>query len=200
MIAATHMLAGAALAARGDSRPRAVAIGALAHLLLDAVPHRDYRRRSWGGLALPADLAAGAVLSWALSGGSSQALFGAAGGVLPDVLRVAEGTADVNLTSWAHDLAHSDSRPSPWCSTAIQGLTAGAAASALWAAAGRARRSALQARRPGNPSVIPPPESTLSMRTSHFREGLRLRLWSSRKANVDRAGRHHRPSDWRQTI
>jgi hypothetical protein len=108
-------------------------IGALAHLLLDAVPHRDYRRRSWGGFALPADLATGIVLSWAFSGGSSQALAGAAGGVLPDVLRVAEGAAGVNLTSWAHATVHTDRRPPAWRSVTIQGIVALTAAFALQA-------------------------------------------------------------------
>jgi hypothetical protein len=131
MIATTHMLVGAVGALKARSIPGAVAIGALTHLLLDAVPHRDYRRRTLGGLALPADLVVGAVAAWGLSDGSRPAVAGAIGGVLPDVLRVAEQATGVDVTRWAHDTTHTDSRPSAWGSAAIQGLTSVTAALAL---------------------------------------------------------------------
>ncbi len=118
----------------------ALAIGALTHLALDAVPHRDYRLGALGGLALTADLACGTLAVARLSGGSEVLLAGALGGVLPDAVGLAERALGVSLTGWVHATIHSDSRPSPWCSAAIQGLTAMAAALALRVAAGRERR------------------------------------------------------------
>jgi hypothetical protein len=142
MIATTHMLVGGAAALKTRSIRRAVAIGALTHLLIDAIPHRDYRRKAFGGLALLADLAVGAMSVCGLSHGSTTALAGALGGVLPDVLRAAEQTAGVPATSWAHDTAHTDRRPAAWDSAMAQGAIALAAAAALWAGTHGGRRQA----------------------------------------------------------
>jgi hypothetical protein len=132
MIATPHMLVGGVGALKARSVGAALAIGALTHLALDAVPHRDYRLGALGGLALTADLAAGTLAVARLSGGSEVVLAGALGGVLPDVVGLAERALGVSPTGWAHATIHSDARPSPWRSAAIQGLTAMTAALVLW--------------------------------------------------------------------
>lgn len=138
------MVVGAACAARARSIADAAAIGGLTHLLLDAVPHRDYNRKTLGGLVLPADAAVGAAVVWHLSGGSGTVLAGAFGGMLPDALRAAEHAIRVNVTSWAHDMAHSESRPRPWLSALFQGLLVLVGAFVLAARVGGGGR-----RRPG---------------------------------------------------
>ena len=131
MVATTHMLAAGALALKARSPGHALAIGVLSHLLLDAVPHRDYRWNSLGGLVLGADIAGGALAVGRLSGGSPVVLAGAFGGVLPDVVRPVERALHLKLTSGLHDTMHTASRPPAWCSLALQGLTAAGAALAL---------------------------------------------------------------------
>jgi hypothetical protein len=134
MVATTHMLVGAAGALKTRSAAGGLAIGALTHLVLDAVPHRDYRWDALGGLALTADLAAGTLAVCRLSNRSKVVLAGALGGALPDVVSLAERRLGVTLASWVHDTIHTDSRPPAWRSAAIQGLTALTAAFALRAA------------------------------------------------------------------
>ena len=131
MVATTHVLVGAACALRARSPVGGLAIGVLTHLALDAVPHRDYSRDALGGLALTADLTAAGLAVWSLSDRSEVVLAGALGGVLPDVVRVAERSLGVKLTSWAHDTVHTAGRPPAWRSAAVQGLTAATAALAL---------------------------------------------------------------------
>jgi len=131
MIATPHMVAGAAGATKARSTTGAVAIGTLTHLVLDGVPHRDYRMDTFGGLALIADTTIGTLVVWRLSKGSKVLLAGALGGMLPDLLRLIERALHINLTTWAHNTIHTPSRPSPWRSAAAQGLVAGAAALAL---------------------------------------------------------------------
>jgi hypothetical protein len=140
MIATPHILVGAAGALKARSVGGALVIGALTHLALDAVPHRDYRLGALGGLVLTADLACGTLAVARLSGGSEVLLAGALGGVLPDVVGLAERALGVFPTGWAHATIHSDSRPSRWCSAAIQGLTAVTAVLVLRATAERAPR------------------------------------------------------------
>jgi hypothetical protein len=139
MVATPHMLVGATGALKARSLTGGLAIGVLTHLVLDAVPHRDYRLGTLGGLVLTADLAAGTFAVCRLSGRSEVVLAGALGGVLPDAVRLAERALGISLTGWAHDIVHTDSRPSPWGSVAIQGLAAAGAALVLRAAAGRER-------------------------------------------------------------
>jgi hypothetical protein len=140
MIATPHMLVGAAGALRARSVKGGLAIGVLTHLTLDAVPHRDYRVGALGGLALTADLAAGTLAVARLSSGSEVVLAGALGGVLPDVVGLAERALAISPTGWAHATIHSDARPSPWRSAAIQSLTAVTAGLVLRAAARSGRR------------------------------------------------------------
>lgn len=125
------MLVGAACASKARTVRGALAIGALTHLLLDAIPHRDYRLRASGGLVLAADLAAGALCVAYLSRGSRVRLAGALGGVLPDVLALAERGLGRSPVGCAHATAHTDSRPSPLLSASIQGLSVAAGALAL---------------------------------------------------------------------
>jgi hypothetical protein len=131
MIATPHILVGAACASRARTVRGALAIGALTHLLLDSVPHRDYRLRAFGGLALGVDLAVGALAVMCLSGGSEVQLAGALGGVLPDVIALAERALGRSPLGCVHATAHTDSRPSPLLSASIQGLTAVLGAVAL---------------------------------------------------------------------
>ncbi|MHB1468217.1 MAG: hypothetical protein ACYCX7_03570 [Solirubrobacteraceae bacterium] len=139
MIATPHMLVGAAGALKARTPAGGLAIGALTHLLLDAVPHRDYRLGALGGLALIADLAAGTISVGLLSGGSEVVLAGALGGVLPDAVRLAERALGVSPTGWAHNTIHTPSRPSAWRSAATQGFAAAIGALVLHAAPGRER-------------------------------------------------------------
>ncbi|MGA7705725.1 MAG: hypothetical protein WB998_12605 [Solirubrobacteraceae bacterium] len=131
MIATPHMLVGAACASRARTVGGALAIGALTHLLLDAIPHRDYRLDASGGLVLGTDMAAGTLSAVCLSRGSRVRLAGAVGGVLPDVLALAERALGRSPVGTAHATAHTDSRPSPLLSASIQGLVAVAGAVAL---------------------------------------------------------------------
>lgn len=140
MIATPHLLAGAAGALKARSATGGLAIGVLTHLALDAVPHSDYRWGALGGLALAGDLAAGTLAVCWLSGRSEVVLAGALGGALPDAVRLAERALGVTLTGCVHDTIHTDSRPSAWCSAAVQGLTVGTAALVLRAAAARAQQ------------------------------------------------------------
>jgi hypothetical protein len=61
VIVAFHVGSGAWLGARAGGRGRAVALGAVAHLAGDLVPHRDFRSRTfelWSGVVTVAALAA----------------------------------------------------------------------------------------------------------------------------------------------
>jgi hypothetical protein len=131
VIATPHMLVGAACASKARSVRGALAIGALTHLLLDSIPHRDYRLNAFGGLVPGADLTVGSLAVLYLSGGSEVQLAGALGGVLLDVIALAERPLGRSPVGCAHATAHTDSRPSPLLSAAIQGLTAVLGAVAL---------------------------------------------------------------------
>lgn len=122
MIATPHMLAGAAAASRVRRPSAALAVGALMHLLLDGVPHRDYRRGALGGVVLAVDLAVGTLAVCGLPGCSPVRLAGAFGGLLPDLLGRAERRLAVRPTGWIHATAHTDSRPGVRASVAIQTL------------------------------------------------------------------------------
>ena len=139
MVATPHMLVGAAVALKARSVKGGVAIGILSHLALDAVPHSEYRLGALGGLVLGADLAGGTLAVSKLSGGSEVVLAGALGGVLPDIVRFAEGVLDVKIARRVHDPIHTDSDPPLWAGIATQGLTVAIAALALRTAARRAQ-------------------------------------------------------------
>ncbi|MHB1538732.1 MAG: hypothetical protein ACYCUM_12555 [Solirubrobacteraceae bacterium] len=133
MIATPHMLAGAAAATRVRTPAAGLAVGALTHLLLDAVPHRDYRRAALGGLVLAADLTAGTISVRLLAGRSRVTLAGAIGGLLPDLLSSAERALPLSPIRSAHSMFHTTSRTSAGVSGAVQGLVMLAAAMLLTA-------------------------------------------------------------------
>lgn len=84
MIVAWHVASGAAVGAAAGSRGRAVALGALLHVLSDAVPHWDIASRRFefrSGLLMLAALAA-------LRGPLDPAVLGAAASSAPDVEHV----------------------------------------------------------------------------------------------------------------
>ena len=140
MVATPHMLVGAAVALKARSVKGGVAIGILSHLALDAVPHSEYRLGSLGGLVLAADLAGGALAVCKLSDGSEVVLAGALGGVLPDILRFAEGVLNMKVARRVHDPIHANSDPPLWAGIATQGLSVATAALVLRTAAGRGQR------------------------------------------------------------
>jgi hypothetical protein len=127
MVATTHMLVAGALALKARSLKHGLTIGVLSHLMLDAVPHRDYRWGAFRGLALALDLTGGALAVGKLSGGSRIVLAGALGGVLPDIARPAERALNLKLTRPLHDTIHTASRPPAWSAVAVQGLTVASA-------------------------------------------------------------------------
>lgn len=125
------MLAGAALSLDARSVKRGFAIGVISHLLLDAVPHRDYNPRALGGLLLAVDLTGGAFSVYKLSRGRAVVLAGALGGLLPDLLRPAESLLRFEPFGALHRLAHTAARPAVPASLLMQTLTAAAATAVL---------------------------------------------------------------------
>lgn len=140
MIATPHMLVGAAVALNARSVKGGLALGILSHLALDAVPHSEYRLGALGGLVLAADLTGGALAVCKLSDGSEVVLAGALGGVVPDILRFAEGVLNIRIAKRVHDPIHADSDPPLWGGTATQGLAVATAALVLRTAARRGQR------------------------------------------------------------
>jgi hypothetical protein len=132
MIATPHMLTGAAVALRTRSVPQAVAIGAASHLLLDMVPHVDYPLFAGKGLVLAADLLGGAGLTMALVEDDPVLWAGAFGGILPDLLAVAERTIQVRITRRPHERLHTRVKPGPATAAKLQTLAALSAASVLF--------------------------------------------------------------------
>jgi len=109
MVATPHALAGA-FASRFARNPReALAVGAISHLALDRIPHTDYRLTN--RKALLADLAAATVLTAALVRRHRLAAAGAFGGVLPDLMMVAELRTGLRLTLPLHHANHTSIEP-----------------------------------------------------------------------------------------
>ncbi len=109
MVATPHALAGA-FASRFARTPRgALAAGVMSHLALDRIPHTDYgldNRR-----AMFADLAAATVVSAALARRHRLAAAGALGGVLPDLMMVAELRTGLRVTLPLHHANHTSIEP-----------------------------------------------------------------------------------------
>lgn len=109
MIATPHALAGA-LASRFTRGPRAALVaGAISHLALDRIPHTDY------GLdnrkAMLADIAAATLVTAALARRHRLAAAGALGGVLPDLMMVAELRTGLRVTLPLHHANHTSIEP-----------------------------------------------------------------------------------------
>ena len=109
MIAATHALTGAALSQICRTPAQAFFVGALSHLVADALPHRD--------LDLPEEgiLLAGALTLVAVTRGSTSPAFaGAVGAVAPDIENVLArllGIPDEKLLLPTHRDRHGPKTP-----------------------------------------------------------------------------------------
>jgi hypothetical protein len=109
MVATPHALAGA-FAARFARTPRgALAAGVISHLALDRIPHTDYRLTD--RKVLVADVAAAMVVSAVLARRHRLAGTGALGGVLPDLVMVAELRTGLRLTLPLHHANHTSIDP-----------------------------------------------------------------------------------------
>ena len=109
MVATPHALAGA-FASRFARSPRgALAAGVISHLVLDRIPHTDYRLTN--RKALLADLATATVVTAALTRRHRLAAAGAFGGVLPDLAMVAELRTGLRITLPLHHANHTSIEP-----------------------------------------------------------------------------------------
>lgn len=109
MVATPHALAGA-FAARFARTPRgALAAGVISHLALDRIPHTDYRLAN--RKALVTDIAGATLVSAALTRRHRLAATGAFGGVLPDLVMVAEQRCGLRLTLPLHHANHTSIEP-----------------------------------------------------------------------------------------
>ena len=109
MVATPHALAGA-FASRFARSPRgALAAGVISHLVLDRIPHTDYRLTN--RKALLADLATATVVTAALTRRHRLAAAGAFGGVLPDLAMVAELHTGMRITLPLHHANHTSVEP-----------------------------------------------------------------------------------------
>jgi hypothetical protein len=109
MVATPHALAGA-FASRFVRSPRgAVAAGVISHLVLDRVPHTDYRLDN--RKALFADFAAATLLTAVLVRRHRLAAAGAFGGVLPDLAMATELRTGLRVTLPLHHANHTSIEP-----------------------------------------------------------------------------------------
>jgi hypothetical protein len=123
MVATPHALAGA-FASRFARTPRnAIYAGVLSHLALDRIPHTDYRLSN--RKVLLADLAAATVLTAGLVRRHRLAAAGAFGGVLPDLMMVAEQRTGLRLTLPLHHANHTSIEPPVALGVLTQLITVG---------------------------------------------------------------------------
>ena len=109
MVATPHALAGA-FASRFARTPRgALVAGVISHLALDRIPHTDYELDNRA--AMFADLAAATLVTALLARRHRLAASGALGGVLPDVMVVAELRAGLRVTLPLHHANHTSIEP-----------------------------------------------------------------------------------------
>ena len=109
MIATPHALAGG-FASRFARTPRgALAAGVISHLVLDRIPHTDYRLAN--RRALFADVAAATLVGAALARRRPLAAAGAFGGVLPDLVMVTELRTGLRVTLPLHHANHTSIEP-----------------------------------------------------------------------------------------
>jgi hypothetical protein len=81
----------------------------VSHLVLDRIPHTDYRLTN--RKALFADLAAAGIVAAALGRRHRLAAAGAFGGVLPDLVMVTEQHTGVRVTLPLHHANHTSIEP-----------------------------------------------------------------------------------------
>src|SRR5205807_559656 len=116
-------LAGA-FASRFGRNPRgALAAGVISHLVLDRIPHTDYKLAN--RKVLLADLAAATLLTAALVRRHPLAAAGAFGGVLPDLATVAELRTGMRITLPLHHANHTSIEPPVAIGVLTQLITAG---------------------------------------------------------------------------
>jgi len=109
MVATPHALAGA-FASRFARTPRgALAAGVISHLALDRIPHTDYKLDN--RKAMFADLAAATFVTAALARRHRLVASGAFGGVLPDLMMVAELRTGLRVTLPLHHANHTSIEP-----------------------------------------------------------------------------------------
>jgi hypothetical protein len=123
MIATPHALAGAFASRFARNPSAALAAGAISHLALDRIPHTDYRLGN--RTALFADLATATLCTAALARRHRLAAAGAFGGVLPDLLMVAEMRAGVRVTRRLHHANHTSIKPPVAIGVLTQLITTG---------------------------------------------------------------------------
>jgi len=129
MVVTPHALAGA-FASRLARSPRgALAAGVISHLALDRIPHTDYRLGNRKALLL--DLAAATILSTALARRRGLSAAGAFGGVLPDLMMVAELRTGLRVTLPLHHANHTSIEPPVVIGVLTQVITVGALLSRL---------------------------------------------------------------------
>jgi len=129
MVVTPHTLAGA-FASRFARSPRgALAAGVISHLTLDRIPHTDYRLANRKALLL--DLAAATILSTALARRRRLAAVGAFGGVLPDLMMVAELRTGLRVTLPLHHANHTLIEPPVVIGVLTQVITVGVLLSRL---------------------------------------------------------------------
>jgi hypothetical protein len=123
MIATPHVLAGA-FASRFARTPRqALLAGVVSHLVLDRIPHTDYRLTN--RKALFADLAVASIVAAALARRHRLAAAGAIGGVLPDLVMVTEQHTGVRVTLPLHHANHTSIEPPVAIGVLTQLITTG---------------------------------------------------------------------------
>jgi hypothetical protein len=123
MIATPHALAGAFASRFTRGSRGAVAAGVISHLVLDRVPHTDYRLTN--RKAILADLATASVVTAVLARRHRLAAAGAFGGVLPDLVIVAEQRTGVRVTLPLHHANHTDIEPPVAIGVLTQVITVG---------------------------------------------------------------------------
>ena len=123
MVATPHALAGAFVSRFARTPREALVAGAISHLVLDRIPHTDYRMTN--RKALFVDIAAASILSAALARRHRLAASGAFGGVLPDLLMVTELRTGLRLTLPLHHANHTSIEPPVAIGVLTQLITAG---------------------------------------------------------------------------
>jgi hypothetical protein len=123
MVATPHALAGAFVSRFARSPRAALVAGVISHLTLDRIPHTDYRLAN--RKVLFADLAAATLLSAALARRHRLAGAGALGGVLPDLVMVAELRTGLRITLPLHHANHTSIEPPVVIGVLTQLITTG---------------------------------------------------------------------------
>lgn len=123
MVATPHALAGAFASRFARGSRGAVAAGVISHLALDRIPHTDYRLSN--RKVMLADLAAASLLTVVLARRDRLTAAGAFGGVLPDLMMVAELRTGLRVTRPLHHANHTSIEPPVAIGVLTQIITTG---------------------------------------------------------------------------